>query len=138
MSSLRSIGRVLDSLTELGPIVTRVQYLMAVQQLYLGCITPELAARSRISHEKDGIVFIQADSAAVAARLRNSAPRILRELSAHWPNLTGIQVGAQPTLQRAASTPHKLDASAKQYLGAFGDGLENGALKDALTRLSRR
>lgn len=139
MSANRTIGRVLDSLTELRPLMLRVHTLIALQNRYAQCIAPALAARSRISHDVAGTIHVQADSAAVAAKLRNLAPRILLDLQATWPNLTGIQIGTQPTPStNRPGGPRTLDATGKQELTALSEKLPEGPLRNALRRISER
>ncbi len=140
MGSLRSIGRVLDSLTDIRSLMERVQMLAALQMRYLNFVAPELAARSRVSHEQAGTLFIQADTAAVAARLRNIAPRILQELRGRSPNLTGIQVGMQPKPSRRGVTRISpvLSEASRAELHHLSSELPDGELKRAVARLSRR
>jgi hypothetical protein len=139
MSPFRSIGHVLNSLTEIRPLLEQVQALSAMQQRYLEFVAPELAVRSRVTHEKEGTIYIQASTAAVAAKLRNLAPRILEGLKASWPNLTGIRVGTQPT-PPAVPTPKRspgLNDAAAERLRSLSIELPDGELKRALNRLGR-
>ncbi|MFN0315540.1 MAG: DciA family protein [Burkholderiales bacterium] len=140
MGPLRSIGHMLDSLTATGSAMERVRTLIALQNLYGRFVAPELAARSRVSHEQGSTLFIQADTAAVAAKLRNLAPRILQELRMRWPNLTGIQIGMQPTPPRPAAirTPAALSESSRTELQHLSATLPEGDLRRAVARLSRR
>jgi hypothetical protein len=140
MGPLRSIGHVLDSLTGIRSAMERVRTLIALQNRYVNIVAPELAARSRVSHEQAGTLFIQADTAAVAAKLRNLAPRILQELRMLWPNLTGIQIGMQPSAPRrdTARTPAALNEFSRTELQGLSAKLPDGDLRRALARLSRR
>ncbi len=140
MDPLRSIGHVLDSLTDIRSLVERVRTLVALHKRYVDCVAPELAVRSRVSHEQAGTIFIQADTAAVAAKLRNLAPRILQELRMRCPNLTGIQVGTQPGLPRreAARAFPILSEASRSELHHLSAELPDGELKRAVARLSRR
>ncbi|MSQ59551.1 MAG: DUF721 domain-containing protein [Betaproteobacteria bacterium] len=140
MGPLRSIGHVLDSLTGIRSTMERVKTLVAMQNRYVTAVAPELAARSQISHEQAGILFIQAGTAAVAAKLRNLAPRILQELRVWWPNLTGIQISMQPSTHRrdAKRTPAALSEFSRAQLQHLSSKLPAGDLRHAVTRLSRR
>jgi hypothetical protein len=120
--------------------MTRVWVLVSMQRRYTECVAPELAVRSRISREEAGSVFVQAETAAVAAKLRNLAPRILRELQARWPNLTGIHVCTQPSpIERTMtrSSPG-LSEVTRNHLRHLSMELPEGALKKAVARLSDR
>ena len=140
MGPLRSIGHVLDSLTDIRSLIERVRTLVALQKRYVDYVERELAARSRVSHEQAGTIFIQADTAAVAAKLRNLAPRILQELRMRCPNLTGIQVGTQPSPSRRDMKrifPILSEAS-RTELQQLNSKLPEGELRRAVARLSRR
>lgn len=111
-----------------------------MQRRLMRCLPAELAARSRITHERDGTIYVQADTPAVSAKLRNLTTRIFEDLRSDWPNLTGIHVGTQPTLP-----PHirprearLMDAEGKRQLALLGDSLAEGPLKQSLLRWSRR
>lgn len=119
--------------------MVRVQTLVSMQGRYAQSVGPALSARSRISHEVAGTIHILADSAAVAAKLRHLAPRILMDMRERWPNLTGIHVGTQPTpgADRKPDT-RSLDATGKEELTALSGRLPEGALKAAVLRISRR
>lgn len=137
---MRSIGRTLDSLTDIRPLLEQVRALAALQARYARCMTAELATRSRITHEHGGIVYVQADTAAVAAKLRNLTTRIFEELRSECPNLTGIHVGTQPTPGPAKSRrePRQLDDEGRLRLSQLSETLNEGPLKDALHRWSKR
>lgn len=139
MGPLRSIGHVLDSLTDIRSLMERVRTLVALQKRYADYVESELAARSRVSHEQAGTIFIQADTAAVAAKLRNLAPRILQELRTRCPNLTGIQVGTQPSPRRDMTRIFPiLSEASRTELQQLNSKLPEGELRRAVARLSRR
>lgn len=118
----------------------RVRELVALQRRFARSVAPNLAGRSRVTHERDGTIYIQADTAAVAAKLRNLTARIFADLREDWPNLTGIHVGTQPTpryLSRPRET-RELSEEGRIRLTELAETLPDGPLKRSLARWSLR
>lgn len=121
-------------------MLARIQSLVALQKRYAACIPADLAARSCVSHDRDGTLYIEAETATVAAKLRNMAARILDSCGAGRPDLTAIKVGTQPT-RRPGGTIRQvriLDNEGRQQLKQLSERLPPGALKDSLARWSKR
>jgi len=121
-------------------MMTRIQALVALQKRYAACIPPDLAARSWVSHERDGTLHIEAETAAAAAKLRNLTARILNSCGVDRPDLTAIKVGTQPTRRPGGDVRQvrALGDEARQQLMDLSDRLPPGALKDSIARWSRR
>jgi hypothetical protein len=77
-----------------------MQRLAALQRLYVVCTPPDLAQASRVVGDHDGMLVIAADNGAIAAKLRQLAPRLLKNLQKQRAEVTGIRVQVQ--VQRAA------------------------------------
>ncbi len=137
---MRSIGHTLTSLTDIRPLMERVHTLVAMQRRYAAALSPDLVARSRISHERGGTIFVQADTPAVAAKLRNLTTRIFQDLRTEWPNLTGIQISTQPTPRsaNAARQPRQMDEEGRRQLHELSESLPEGSLKASLQKWSLR
>ena len=57
----------------------------------------EFAARSRVAYERAGAIVVLADTSAVAAKLRQLAPRIVARIVKSAPEITSMRVEVQIT-----------------------------------------
>lgn len=134
------IGSLLRSLRELQATLVRVKQLTALQQIYAVAVPRDLARRSRVAFERSGTVVVVADTSAVAAKLRQLAPRIVAEIVKFAPEVTSIQVEVQvtrgsdvPPRPRPAIGPRGLTSLSK-----LRDALPVSPLREALDRLLQR
>lgn len=133
------IGSVLLSLSsrDLKAILVRVDRLARLQQAYADAAPRELARRSRVAYEREGTVVVSADTSAVAAKLRQLAPRIVIGIVKSDPEITGLRV----ELQVSASTPTTPDrrpeigSKGRASLRELRDSLPESPLRQALDRL---
>jgi hypothetical protein len=93
-----------------------------------------------VAFERSGTVVVVADTSAVAAKLRQLAPRIVAEIVKFAPEVTSIQVEVQvtrgsdvPPRPRPAIGPRGLTSLSK-----LRDALPVSPLREALDRLLQR
>jgi len=91
----RTIGFLLNSLNDFEAISMRVKRIAALQRTYLKAAPGEVSRRSRVGTETQGTLVLLADNGAVAARLRQSIPRLLAVIRQHWPEVTSIRIEVQ-------------------------------------------
>ena len=91
----RTIGVLLNSLNDFEAINMRVRRIAALQRTYLEAAPGEVARASRVGAETQGTLVILADNGAVAARLRQSTPRLLAAIRQRWPEVTSIRIEVQ-------------------------------------------
>jgi hypothetical protein len=117
------------------------QRLMRLQRCFESA-TP-LARQSRVANLKLGRILIYAATSAVAAKLRQIEPRLVRVFQAEAAEVTGIEFRVQPGRHnRPPETPPKagiIGDQQKQGLTSLADRLPAGSpLKGALRRLVGR
>jgi len=111
-------------------------------QRYFESVTP-LARQSRVANLKLGRILIYAATNAVAAKLRQIEPRLVRVFQAEAAEVTGIEIRVQPGRQnRPTPMPARagiIGAQQKQGLTSLADRLPSESpLKAALRRLVGR
>lgn len=79
------------------------QCIAALQRLYAVCAPPDMLRASRVVNNRDGMLVIAADNGAVAAKLRQQAPRLLKNMQKQGVEVTGIRVQVQ--VERSAPAP---------------------------------
>ena len=134
------IGPLLRSLRNLEAIVVRAEQLAALEQAYVAAIPREFAGRSRVAYERAGAVVVLADTSAVAAKLRQLAPRIVNEIVKSAPEITSMRVEVQIVESR------KRPPGARPTIGSHGlaslrelrDALPDSPLREAVSRLVSR
>ena len=121
---------------DLQAILVHVSRLAALQQAYAGSISTTLARRSRVAYEQAGVLVVVADTGAVAAKLRQLAPRIVNEIVKSVPEINAMKVEVQVTdgPLRAGPRP-RIGAGAIRSLGGLRDTLPDSSLRQALSRL---
>lgn len=113
--STRKLSTLIGTFAGLGALNKATQHIAALQQLYEVCAPPELIQASRVVADRGGELVIAADNNAIAAKLRQLAPRLLKNLQKQSAEVNGIQVRVQvsaprpPTRTAAEKPPLSLD-----------------------------
>jgi hypothetical protein len=97
---LRNIQKLIDASTELASVRVQAKKQTALQKAFVD-YTPvefaDLTKASRVGYIKAGTLFLLADHAATAAKLRQLLPRLLPVFRELEPQVTGIKVTVQVT-----------------------------------------
>jgi hypothetical protein len=123
---------------ELRQISGKVRQLRAIQLLYEQVAPPSLLRSSHVAQMEHNLLTLAANNSAVAAKLRQMTPELVRQLQLHGCEVTGIQVRVQvtsPSVTRTAA-PSSLSAQGQQQLSELAKTLGDSPLKSALQRLA--
>src|SRR5215211_2846757 len=136
----RIIRDLLVATDELKALSSRTRRLRELQTLYLGSAPRELAASSRVKGCRAGTLFVWADNAAVAAKLKQLAPRLLAAICENEPEITQIRIEVQVG-GRDRGGPYKsrktpLTAATIERFDELARAMPEGELKSALARLA--
>lgn len=139
---LHKIGNLLGSSDELKALSALARRLRELQTLYVRSAPGELAGSSRVTNYRTGTLFVSADNAAVAAKLRQLAPTLLASIRKTEAQITGIRVEVQVSgaahERRPKSKKTALSAHAVGKFEELSNRVPDGGLKSALSRLVRR
>ena len=139
---VQKIGDVIATSSNLKALARYAQHLEALQHLLFEATPPALAAASRVTNLRSGTLVISADNAAIAAKLRQLAPRLLLHIRKQAIEITGIRVDVQVNPHKIKAedefTKSPLPPDAIQKFGRLSDTLPPSPLKSALTRLVAR
>lgn len=139
---VQKIGDVIATSGNLKALARQAQHLRDLQHLLFEATPPALAAASRVTNLRSGTLVISADNAAIAAKLRQLAPRLSSHLQKQGFEVTGIRVEVQvkPHQIKADDDFRKrlLPPDAIQDFASLSDGLPPSPLKNALTRMVTR
>ena len=109
----RKLSALIGNTSGLSALNRTMQRIAALQRLYEVCAPPELISASRVVGDRNGTLMIAADNGAIAAKLRQLAPRLLKNLQKQWAEVTGIHIQVQvfqPT-RRPKPAPEKTPLS---------------------------
>src|SRR5262245_25615651 len=138
----RKIDEVLARSGELRALSVQAQRLAELQQVLHEAVPSSLVHSARVSTFRAGRLVVLADNAAVAAKLKQLAPRLLRHLQERGNQVTGIQVEVQVAVpQRVSGTaPGERDLSLTtvRSLEGLAGTLKASPLKVALDRMVQR
>jgi hypothetical protein len=118
------------------------QRLKNLEHLLFEALPPALASASRVSNLRAGTLVVSTDNSAIAAKLRQMAPRLVLHLRKSAIEVTGIQVDVQVKTHKIKAedevTPRGLPPDAIQEISRLSQRLRASPLKAALARLAAR
>jgi hypothetical protein len=136
------IGDLFAHSTELKALSRQARRLAAVQQILLDTLPPALARGTRVKNCQAGLLRLVADHAAVAAKLKQLAPRLLAHARKSGIEVTGIRVEVQVIVPQAKpsdkSHTRGPQREAINRIQQLADRLDETPLKEALTRFAQR
>jgi hypothetical protein len=139
---VQKIGDVIANSGNLTALARHARRLSDLQRLLLEATPFALAAASRVTDLRAGTLVLLADNAAVAAKLRQLAPRLLKHVQKQQAEVTGIRVEVQVKTHEIKAgdevTKQPLPAEAIKDLGGLAETLPPSPLKSALDRLLAR
>jgi hypothetical protein len=139
---LNTLGTLLGATEELRALQARVRRLRELQTLYLRSAPRELANSSRVKGYRAGTLFLGTDNAAVAAKLKQLAPRLLASLQEIEGEITKIrievQVSGRAPERTYVSRKKALPAETASQIEALSERVKDPGLKSALERFARR
>ncbi len=142
---LRDIRQLIVATSELEALRKNTRKHAALQQAFVDYTLTEhayLTQASRVGYIKAGTLYLFADHAAVAAKLRQLLPRLLPIFSKLEAQVTGIKVELQVNLPqpKAAKKINKnlLPIDCIEQFATLSQTVRNPELKVALTNLVRK
>lgn len=128
-----------DASRELRQLSDKVEQLAALQRHYEQFAPPSLVRTSHVMQFDQNILTLAADNGAVAAKLRQLAPRLAQMLQQSGHQVTGIQVKVQVALPSKPSAIFSvtLTSTAQKQLLDSAEKLPDSLLKQKLQRLAR-
>lgn len=137
----RKIGALLDT-PELKPLARKAQRLAELHSVFLDCAPAPLCRASRVRDYHAGTLYLSADNAAVATKLRQLAPSLLLSIRKRAPEVTVIKIALQvrEVTPRLAGKPrtHAGGIENVEVFRALADKIPDSPLKAAVSRLVRR
>ncbi len=138
--SEKRVGLLIDTLPELQTLNQKTRQLMALQSVLVDVLPGDLATSVSVALVKAGELTLSAENGAVAAKLRQMAPRILIKLRQLGHEITGIRLQVQVRM-RDNPLPQKqisLSPRARDAINLLSERIETSPLKTALKRFGRR
>lgn len=137
----QKIGSLLAT-RELQGLSRKARRLMELQQVFFDSAPRSLARACRIKDYRTGTLFLSAENAAVATKLKQLAPSLLLNIRKREPEVTGIQVSVQvkEVTNEPQSNSEKRPLSTDNIANfrKLSETLPESGLKAALTTLIRR
>lgn len=138
----RKLSTLIGNTTGLSALNRTLQRITALQRLYEVCTPPELASASRVVGDHDGTLIIAADNGAIAAKLRQLAPRLLKNLQKQRAEVTGIHIQVQvaQSTQQSRQWPEKspLSIDSINNFDELSRRVKNPGLRSALAKFAAR
>ena len=129
-----------DASQELRQLSHKIAQLLALQRHYEQVAPPSLARTSHVMQLDQQTLTLVADNGAVAAKLRQLAPRLAQLFQQEGHEVTAIQVKVQVALPPIApsTSPAALSSTGQERLMASAEKLPDSSLKSALQRLAKK
>ena len=144
MKRSKPFSKVLSQSEGLVPqLMARARELQRLEKAVLERLPRELQSHCRLANLREGTLVLQADSPVWGARLRYSAPSLLRELgrTGGIPRLKRIEILVRParvTLVRQGSEPRTLGSRSTRLLREVAAATEDPDLRRAWSKLASR
>ncbi len=140
---VHKIGSLLATPGELRVLYRKAQHLLRLQQVFSESVPPPFAHACRVKDCREGTLFILTDSAAIAAKLRQLAPRLLVHIQKQESQVTGIQIAVQVRMSQkdrdeSAFKKNALSTDSIEKFKILSREIPDSPLKSALTNLVRR
>lgn len=136
------IGDLIATSGSLRTLARDAQRLKTIEHVLFEAVPPELAAASRVSNLKAGTLIVSTENSAIAAKLRQMAPRLLLHFKKSGIEITGIHVDVQVKTHKIKAeddvTGRALPPEAIQEISRLSQRLPASPLKVALARLASR
>ena len=136
----KRLNSYFDASRELRQLSHKAGQLLELQRHYERIAQPSLTRASRVLQMEQENLILAADNGAVAAKLRQLVPELVRLFQNAGCEVTRIQVRVQVALPPVlpTHTPTSLSAAGKQRLIDLAGKLADSPLKSALQRLARK
>ena len=133
----------LDSSSSLRALTGAARRVSELQQIFLKAAPQPLAQACRVKQLRGGTLVLLAENAAIAAKLRQLAPRLLATYVQQASEVTAIKVevqvsGGTPPQPSGRRQPEALSLDSIKSLEELAAGLEDTPLKEAINRLAAR
>lgn len=138
----RKLSALLSDTAGFSALTQATQRITALQRLYGACTPPDLAQASRAIDIRNGMLVIAADNGAIAAKLRQMTPGLLKKMQKQSGEVTGIRVevqvgrAAKPAAPKSLKLPLLIDSIEK--IESLSGRVKDPALRAALTRFAAR
>jgi len=132
----------LNSSDSLRSLTRAARQIADLQQVLLNSAPPALTRGCRVKQFRDGTLTLLAENAAIAAKLKQLAARLLAAYRKQRSEVTAIRIEVQVgnASPGRAPTPEfkRLSLDAIENLEKLASGLEDSPLKQALTNMATR
>jgi hypothetical protein len=132
----------LNSSDSLRPLAHEARRIALLQQVLHKLAPPELTQACCVKRLRAGTLFLLAENAAIAAKLKLLVPRLLTSYQKQGEEVTSIRVEVQVTdaspQPRAGRAPNPLSPESIANLERLAAGLDATPLKQALINLAAR
>lgn len=138
----RRIDFYLNASDGLRSLTQEARRIAELDQILVHSAPADLTHACRVKQLRDGTLFLLAENAAVAAKLKQLTARLLAAYRKQRSEVTSIHIEVQVNrvLERAAPKPQPktLSIDSIDKITKLAEGLEESPLKQALTRLAER
>jgi hypothetical protein len=140
--SARKINFYLNTSDRLRSLTREAQRNVELHQVLVNIAPPELTQACRVKQLRDGTLTLLAENAAIAAKLKQLAARLLLAYQKQRCEVTLIRIEVQVREANsdpaAAREPKRLSIETIENLEKLARELEDSPLKQALTTMAAR
>ena len=138
--SARKVSQIFGADSVLSDLAVASRRVEQLQRIYLEAVPAALGASSRVGWAQAGVLSILASNSAVAAKLRQTTPRILASFERHGLQFNSMRIRVQVgAVRESARRPNTvLSPQAACILRQAARELPPSPLRTALERLARR
>ena len=136
------INFYLNSSDRLRSLTQEAQLIAELHRVLMNTAPPELTQACRVKQLRDGTLTLLAENAAIAAKLKQLAARLLASYQKLRSQVTSIRIEVQvrdaATEPVSKRDPKRLSIETIENLENLADQMEDSPLKRALTTMTER
>jgi hypothetical protein len=140
--SARKINFYLNSSDRLRSLTHAAQQIAELQRILVNTAPAELTQACCVKQLRDGTLTLMAENAAIAAKLKQLAARLLTSYQKQRLEVTSIRIEVQvrdaAPRRAATSKPKSLSIETIENLERLSEELEDSPLKEAVARMAAR
>lgn len=134
----KQFSALLNATPELRPLLSKAQTLSRLEQHFMAIAPDFLAAATRVSDISGGCLTLIAQSPAVAAKLRQMTPDLVKSLRQRGCAIEELKIRVEINTSGPSPQPRVLGPHAREAIQSLEKDMGDSPLKQALSRLTGR
>ncbi len=138
--TIQKLGSFFSAAPELRQVYAQANHLQLLQQVFRDHLPAGMAMACGVSALRQGVLTVHADNGAMALKLKQMAPALLRAVQELDASILSVRIIVQIEDRNQARKRNKpqLGTTGCNILAEFAQNLQDTPLKSAISRMAQR